>query len=357
MEKMLVQNMSQFTVGGMQFLLSREDVEEKLRGVTPESVRELYVVVNGIQYPVKQALAETAGLQRGMFTSHDAMRVFRKLNLVMGPDESTAVEKLFTSLKSLNEFDRLEMQGVTAGQLSKSPREECIYGLYLRARANVQSILSLKQVSDVQAIIMLARNLFELAVDAKLLDCVSNGVEKFIAFSEMEKLRSAEKIVSFKNSHPGSRVDTLIVASFISKNRASIEARRAALWPESKATSRQSKAKPLAHWSGMNLKDRAARLGDPFDEIYESKYAQMSWYTHSAGLTGFDLQKESYTRLAGIYFYVASTCYMIVLNKVIEEFKLTAADEKIKNRMRYAQLMAIADTDEQVRQIAGQLLG
>jgi hypothetical protein len=349
--------MSQFTVGGVQFLLSREKVEEKLRGVAPESVRELYVLVNGIQYPVKQALAEAAGLQRGMFTSHDAMRVFRKLNLVMGPDESTVVEKLFTSLKSLSEFDRLEMQGVVAGQLSKSPREESVYGLYLRARANVQSILSLKQVSDVQAIIMLARNLFELAVDTKLLDTVSNGVEKFIAFSDIEKLRSAEKIVAFKKAHPGSRVDMSIVAAFISKNKASIEARRATLWPELKPTSRQSKAKPLVHWSGMNLKERAASLGDPFDEIYESKYAQMSWYTHSAGLTGFDLQKESYTRLAGIYFYVAGTCYMIVLNKVIEEFKLTAADEKIKNRMRYAQLMAIADTDEQVQHIAGQLFG
>ena len=65
----------------------------------------------------------------------------------------------------------------------------------------------------------------------------------------------------------------------------------------------------------------------------------------------------SYTRLAVIYFYVASNCYMIVLNEVIEEFKLTAADEKINNRMRYAQLMAIADTDDQVQQIAWQLLG
>jgi hypothetical protein len=152
-------------------------------------------------------------------------------------------------------------------------------------------------------------------------------------------------------------MDTSIVSAFISKNKASIEARRTALWPELRPAKPQSKAKPLVHWSGMNLRERAAHLGDPFDEIYESKYAQMSWYTHSAGLTDFDLQKESYARLAGIYFYVASTCYMIVLNRVIEEFKLTAADEKIKNRMRYAQLMAIADTDDQVQQIAEHLLG
>ena len=33
------------------------------------------------------------------------------------------------------------------------------------------------------------------------------------------------------------------------------------------------------------------------------------------------------------------------------------AGKKIKNRMRYAQLMAIADTDEQVQHMASQLLG
>ena len=34
--------MSQFTVGGVQFTLSREDVEVKLKDVAPEPVRELF---------------------------------------------------------------------------------------------------------------------------------------------------------------------------------------------------------------------------------------------------------------------------------------------------------------------------
>ncbi|MGA3212534.1 MAG: hypothetical protein ABSD20_14600, partial [Terriglobales bacterium] len=152
--------MSDFTVSGVHFALTREDVEKKLQTVVPESVRELFVEVNGNRFPIKQALAETAGLHRGMFTSHDAMRVFRKLSIPVGPDEATAVERFFTALKSLNEFDKMEVQGVVAGQLAKSSRENCVYGLYLRARANVQSLLALKQAMDFQAIIMLARNLF-----------------------------------------------------------------------------------------------------------------------------------------------------------------------------------------------------
>jgi hypothetical protein len=348
--------MPQFTVGGVQFDLSREDVEKKLQSVVPEPIRELFVEVNENRFPIKQALAEAAGLQRGMFTSHDAMRVFRKLSIPIGPDEATAVERFFTVLRSLNEFDKLEVQGVVAGQLGKSDRENRVYGLYLRARANVQSLLALKQAMDFQAIVMLARNLFELSVDVKLLDVVPDAVDKFAVFAEVEKLRAAEKIVAFKAKHSGSKVDTTIVAGFIANQKASIEAQRIALWPETKQTKRHPKGKPLTHWSGMNLKERTAKLGHPFDEVYEAKYPQMSWYTHSAGATGFDLKRETYPLLAGVYFELAAMCYMVLLTSVIEEFKLTAADEKIKNKMRYAQMIPFTDTDEQLQALERGLL-
>jgi len=274
-----------------------------------------------------------------------------------GPDESTAVERFFTVLKSLNEFDKLEVQGVVAGQLSKSTLEDRVYGLYLRARANVQSLLSLKQAMDFQAIVMLARNLFELSVDVKLLDQIPNAVEKFSVFSEVEKLRAAEKIVAFKNTHPYSKVDTTILSAFTANNKASIDAQRDALWPEVKPTKQHPKGKPLTHWSGMNLKERTAKLGNPFDELYEVKYAQMSWYTHSAGLTGFDLKRETYALLAGIYFELAAMCYMVLLTSVIEEFKLAIADDKIKSKMRYAQMIPFTDTDEQLQALERELLG
>ena len=205
------------------------------------AICDLFVEVERNKYPVKQALAEATGLQRGRFTSHDAMRVFRKLSLPIGPDESTTVERLFTVLKSLNEFDKLEVQGVVAGQVSKSDEEMCVYGLYLRGRANVQSLLSLKQVMDFPAIVMLARNLFELSVDMKLLDVIPNAAEKFSAFSEVEKLRAAEKMVAFKMTHPSSKVDASIRSVFITNNKVTIETQRNRLWPG---------VKPLKHWSG-----------------------------------------------------------------------------------------------------------
>jgi hypothetical protein len=75
---------TKFTVGGTEFSLSREEVERKLKGVEPENVRRVYVVLNGKRYPIKQAFAVAAGFIRGGFTTHDAVRVFRKLLFSVG---------------------------------------------------------------------------------------------------------------------------------------------------------------------------------------------------------------------------------------------------------------------------------
>jgi hypothetical protein len=73
-----------FTVGGEGFSLEPKDVERKLKGVKPEPLQKLYVLVNGERYPVKQALAVCAGLIRAGFTTQHAFRVFRKLGFKLG---------------------------------------------------------------------------------------------------------------------------------------------------------------------------------------------------------------------------------------------------------------------------------
>ena len=75
---------TQFTIGGQEFALGREDVEKKLRGVEPEGIQKVYVEVNERRYPVKQALAVAAGLIRSGFTTQDALRVLRKLGFKLG---------------------------------------------------------------------------------------------------------------------------------------------------------------------------------------------------------------------------------------------------------------------------------
>jgi|SRR5215470_2807251 len=348
MEILGMSEKTKFTVGGVSVLLNKEEIEGKLRAVMPEEIRELYVDVNGTKYPVKQAFAEATGLHRGTFTSHDAMRVFRKLSIPIGPDVLTATERFYTVLKSLYEFDKQEVKGVITGVLAKTDLENCYWGIYLRGRANVESLLSLKQVRDFQAIAMLARSLFELSVDIKLIEVIPSAVEKINLFSQIEKLRAARKIAEFKDANPNSKVDATIHKAFIANNKARLDAEQAATWPTTKR---------LEHWSGMNLRERATRLGHPFLETYEVKYPQMSWYTHAAGVTGLDLKASSHELLAGTLFQLAGECYMVLLISVIKQFKLTKADEKIENKMKYAQMMPFTDTDEQLQALEKELLG
>jgi hypothetical protein len=47
---------------------------------------------------------------------------------------------------------------------------------------------------------------------------------------------------------------------------------------------------------------------------------------------------------------------MVLLTTLIKQFKLTAADEKIEKKMKYAQMMPFTDTDEQLQELEKQLL-
>jgi hypothetical protein len=352
---MIMSEKIKFTVGGVEILLSKEDVEQKLQTVEPENIREVSVLVNGRRYPVKQALAESTGLLRGNFTSHDAMRVFRKLTLSVGtgPGEDVLVapERFFTVVKSLNLFDQKEVRGVVGGLVAKTDRDHCFVGIYYRAKANVESLLSLKYVRDFQASTMLARSLFELAVDIKLIDVIQDAVKKIAAFSEVERLKSARRIVDFRAAHPDLIYPSTVHADFISNNAARIEAEQNILWPSIKPGARK-----VGHWSGLDLRARANLLKAPFDEIYEVKYAELSWYTHAAGLTGFDLKAETYPVLQGTSFELAARCYAIVLTAVIDEFGLSKANPGIKRHLDYARKVPWTDTDEQVEALQRVLL-
>jgi Family of unknown function (DUF5677) len=337
-----------FTVGGVEFELSAADVASRLKDVEPESVRELYVEVGGVKFPIKQAFSHVTGMQRSAFTSHDAMRVFRKLSVRIGPDSATLGERFYTVIKSLNEFDKKEIHGVMSTLVVEKDRDRCFKGVYLRAKANVESLLALRYVKDFQAIAMIARSLFELAIDMTLIKRDPDAVRKIAAFSELEKLRAATKIVNFRKSHPSADIGATVQELFIKNNEAKIESERAAIW---------GAGAKVPHWSGLSLKARAELLKGPFDEIYEVKYPQLSWYTHAAGLTGFDLHASSYEKLATTHHYLAAQLYKLLLRAVIDEYQFQKWDDKILNKMKLAEQMPFTDTDDQLRDLERALIG
>jgi hypothetical protein len=69
-----------FRVGGQDFELSKEDVQESLGTRKAQPVRKVYIKAWNKKFPVKQALAESVpGMIRSGFTTQDAVRVLRAL--------------------------------------------------------------------------------------------------------------------------------------------------------------------------------------------------------------------------------------------------------------------------------------
>src|SRR5205823_637372 len=100
-----------------------------------------------------------------------------------------------------------------------------------------------------------------------------------------------------------------------------------------------------------------ALLKEPFEELHAVNYPQLSLYVHS-GMTGIvNLQKESFRALAGVAFTVIFQSYMILLTAVIDEFRISSANEKIKDKMTLAKMLPFTDGPDEQRALTRALLG
>lgn len=250
-------------------------------------------------------------------------------------------------LRSVQEFDNAEILPVVKGLLSPTDREYCFIAAYYRTVANARSILALNNSSHFQAIAMLSRGMFELAVDVRLIDGITDAVAKIYAFSDSERLRAARDVVAFSKGSKSSR-DVTDHEAFIASKAASIELHRKALWPKLKA---------VKHWSGMGLRDRARQLKAPFEEIYESEYSQLSWLVHPglAGVVGLDV--AAFPAMCGLALKVAFEAYAEVLRATAAELKINKAVDKLNEKIQLAMLLPFTDTPEQAQQLGQALLG
>jgi hypothetical protein len=251
-------------------------------------------------------------------------------------------DRFYTVVKSLNNFDKLEVKGVVETLLSRSEEENCFVGTYFRACGNIETVLGLQHPKHFQAAAMLARALFELAVDIRLLDVIPNAWIKMTAFVDEEKLRASRKIVKFKNANPSAVVDLTPYNYFIAKNQVRVDALRKRIW---------QKNNRVDHWSGLHMAGRVALLKSPFDQIYELEYPGLSWYVHP-GLTGVvNLKAETFTYICSNAFKLAADAYWEVLLTIIRKFKIAKANEKIELKMKVAKVLPFTDNDEQVEML------
>ena len=262
------------------------------------------------------------------------------------PEVTTAiksVELFYSVLKSLRNFAEAEVTGVVRNLIAPTERDNCFRGLYYRADSNVASMLDLKHTKHFQALIMLARSLFELAVDVRLIDVVPNSIPKLVHVTKFEKLRAAEKLIRWEDAH-GLTPSVSPKRDFVKAEKAGILAKASTLWDV-------KELKSLKHWSALKLNERAEKLDAQFQEFYHRHYAPLSWNAH-AGLTGIDyLKPETFIYLCAQAYQLASQVYREILEGTIKEFQLAKNDPNILDRMKCAELMPTTKTQADIEQL------
>lgn len=256
------------------------------------------------------------------------------------------VARLRGVLFSLKEFDNAEIRPRIDETADHTYAEECAIGMYLRVLANVRTLVSLKDAGNFQAIAMIARAIFELAVDLALLQRIPDAAERVMAFIRLEKLRAARRIVA-------TAVDTSVEGDnlhqrFIDDHGAEVEAKRQVFWP--------NQSRPL-HWSGMDLRSRTQIVKAPFDSMYDTHYQELSWYVH-AGLTGVaNLEKYVFPLICGTSYNVAIESYREALRSVIEQFRLHDIDPLIDKKLDLARLLPFTNGPREEAELRRELLG
>ncbi len=74
----------QFTLDGERFELTAQLVRARLQSHVPQTIREYWVDIDGVQWPVKQVIAIATGARRTRFQSQDARRWLQNLGFVIG---------------------------------------------------------------------------------------------------------------------------------------------------------------------------------------------------------------------------------------------------------------------------------
>jgi len=254
-------------------------------------------------------------------------------------DAISNTDRFYTQVKSLHGFDTLEVRCVINNLLTKTQEETCYLATYIRTVGNIESLLQFNASKDVQAIAMIARALFELAVDLRLLETTPLGWIKMTAHADLEKLRLAARIIAFKEANPSVQTDTTVYQKYIEQNSGRVTGLRRSLWPKDKTPK---------HWSGLHLGDRCAKLGAPFDQTYAEDYARVSWYAHP-GLTGVvNVPAETFIHVCGYAYHLAVKSYKESLMTMIRVFKLSAANDHIGARLDAALKLPFTDAPEQV---------
>lgn len=197
------------------------------------------------------------------------------------------VEAFYKGTNAIRDFAQTMVIPVLNNQLNLNDKELAGVGTYYRAYAFINTMVTLNSRVHFQTVASTCRSLFEIEMDLKLLVNDTDGtmVDRFHAFPEIERYRSAKKLVNFADQSGSSTLNIEPQRNLL--NSPDIEQRINSKIEEHWGTDRNGRPNWPKHWSGIaNTRAIAHSLGTEFEERYVDAYSYLSWYIH-AGSTGY----------------------------------------------------------------------
>jgi hypothetical protein len=130
-----------------------------------------------------------------------------------GPQDS--LESFCASLRNLDKLEREDFREIIKSQFNPTLRERYLTLNYHRAAFNVEMMLAIKDTKQFQALSLLARAIFELAVEMKSITIDPKAAEKIELFSRVELLKASRRLVEFKTKHPDEKIHHEVQEQFV----------------------------------------------------------------------------------------------------------------------------------------------
>ena len=215
----------------------------------------------------------------------------------------------------------------SAMAMKPTDKEKAVVGCYYRAYAWIFTLAMLRDPIHFQAVAAGARSLFELWVDLKLLlgDTTGRAVKRYHAFPRVERLRAAQKIVEFSDSHPALKLDCARQRALVSdpERKQEINSLVIQLWGKDK----KAKTELPRHWSGKDLASRLPPGDIEMERIYNEQYPLLSWYVHSGSAGYVGLDENALKCCFALSHTIAQRASLASIELVAKEMKIMQAVE------------------------------
>lgn len=232
------------------------------------------------------------------------------------------------ALKQAVDFVQSQVIPILKGQINLSQQEEAVVGIFYRTHSLASSLTRLNHKIDFNAVAEIARTIFELLLDIKLVsspNIAKRDLDRFFTFAEVDRFRKAKKIVNLQKQYPdltnSSFFNSAARKKFVDmpSKADAIEAKVDSLW--GKKGKGKGKLNWPDHWSGVSIRERAKNFGPLYEQEYLEIYSLLSAYAHGGNAAYSDLSEAALESVYGISLELARKMYiesLLICSKILK---------------------------------------